>query len=120
MEIDGHTLTVKEGVVKSLVALPTMFARYIETEEEKDEDVFLNEMASILQAMDIPIMKLMAGRQNRFQFGEHELFTRSLMVADLTQEQAIKLQQQGIGAGQKYGCGLFIPQKGIKAVNTDD
>ena len=42
-----------------------------------------------------------------------------LMVADLTPEAAIKLQQEGLGEGRKFGCGLFLPQKGIKAVNAD-
>jgi len=120
MEIDGHRLTVKEGTVKSLVALPTMFSRYVETQENKDEDSFLSDMASTLEQMGIPVMKLMAGRVHRFRLGERTLFTRSLMVADLTPEQSVKLQQDGIGSGQKYGCGLFIPQKGIKAVNAED
>jgi CRISPR-associated protein Cas6 len=120
MEIDGHALTVKEATVKPLVALPTMFSRYVETEENKDEDRFLGDMAKLLQDMEIPVMKLMAGRVHRFRLGERTLFTRSLMVADLAPEQAVKLQQHGIGSGQKYGCGLFIPQKGIKAVNAED
>ncbi|MES9880712.1 MAG: type I-MYXAN CRISPR-associated protein Cas6/Cmx6 [Sedimenticola sp.] len=37
--------------------------------------------------------------------------TRSLMVADLSVEDAIHLQEQGIGEGRSMGCGLFIPQK---------
>lgn len=120
MDIDGHVLTVKEGAIKPLVPLPTMFSRYIETDESKDENDFLADMAKVLESMDIPVMKLMAGRKHWFQLGDRKIFTRSLMTADLTQEQAIKLQQHGIGSGQKYGCGLFIPQKGIKAVNADD
>jgi hypothetical protein len=48
------------------------------------------------------------------------VFTRSLMVADLASEDAIKLQQEGIGPGRKFGCGLFLPQKGIKAVKADN
>ena len=73
MKIDGHSLTVKEGSVKPLVALPTMFSRYVETDEGKDEDVFLSDMAEILEQMGIPVMKLMAGRQHRFQFEDRKL-----------------------------------------------
>jgi CRISPR-associated protein Cas6 len=120
MEVDGHNLTVKEGAVKSLVALPTMFSRYVETEAGKDEDSFLVDMARTLEQMGIPVMKLMAGREHRFRLGDGHRVTRSLMVADLSPEQSVKLQQQGIGTGQKYGFGLFIPQKGIKAVNAED
>ena len=39
------------------------------------------------------------------------------MVADLDVEEAVVLQQRGIGVHQKIGCGLFIPHKGIKAVH---
>jgi CRISPR-associated protein Cas6 len=120
MEIAGHGLTVKEGAVKSLVALPTLFSRYVETEEGTDEDSFLVDMARTLEQKGIPVSKLMAGRVHRFRLGEQNRFTRSLMVADLTPDQSVKLQQQGIGESQKYGFGLFIPQKGIKAVNAED
>jgi len=120
MDINGHALKVKEGSIKTLVALPTLFARYIETEQTKDEDTFLHEMAALIQKMDIPVRKLMAGKQYRHQLQDREAFTRSLMVADLGKEDAVKLQQQGIGTGQKHGFGIFIPQKGIKAVNADE
>jgi hypothetical protein len=39
------------------------------------------------------------------------------MLADLEVEEAVKLQQEGIGRHKKTGCGLFIPHKGIKAVH---
>ena len=120
MDIDGHSLTIKDGTIKPLVALPTMFSRYVETEEHKDEDSFLTDMAEQLEQMAIPVMKMMAGRVHHFRLGDRTVFTRSLMVADLSPEQSVTLQQHGIGSGQKYGCGLFIPQKGIKAVNAED
>ena len=47
------------------------------------------------------------------------IFITSLL-ADLTPEHAIKLQQEGIGPGRKFGCGLFIPQKGITSVKRED
>jgi hypothetical protein len=35
------------------------------------------------------------------------------MLAGLTREQSLLLQQSGLGAGRKLGCGLFIPHKDI-------
>jgi hypothetical protein len=32
----------------------------------------------------------------------------------------VRLQQHGLGEGRKLGYGLFMPQKDIKAVNSDD
>ena len=119
LDIDGYELTVLEGSVKSLSALPTLFARYVLAEAEQDENAFLTSMASLLREMDVPVKKLMAGKQHRMRMVDGPVFTRSLMVADLAPEDAVKLQQKGIGPGRKFGCGLFLPQKGIKAVNAD-
>ena len=119
LDIEGYELTVREGTTKSLSALPTLFARYVITEEGQDENAFLSAMASILRDMEIPVKKLMAGKQHRMRMASGPVFTRSLMVADLAPEHAVKIQQEGIGPGRKFGCGLFIPQKGIKAVNAD-
>ena len=89
------------------------------TEDGQDEHAFLSTMATILRGMEIPVKKLMAGKQHHLRMAEGPVFTRSLMVADLTPEAAVRLQQDGIGPGRKFGCGLFLPQKGIKAVNAD-
>ncbi len=120
LNIDGHDLTVKEGASKKLSIMPTMFARYVLTESSMDENEFLKQMVSILRGMDIPVTKMMAGKQNRMHMQNGDIFCRSLMVAELTPENAVKLQMQGIGDGRRYGCGLFAPQKGISAVNSDD
>lgn len=120
LDIDGHTLTVKEGTAKKLSILPTMFARYILTEQQVDENEFLQQMVEVLKEMDIHVTKIMAGLQHRMAMAERDIFTRSLMVAEMTPENAFKLQKHGIGEGRKFGCGLFIPQKGISAVNKDD
>ena len=45
--------------------------------------------------------------------------TQSLMIDGLKVEESIRLQQEGLGEGQKHGCGIFLPHKGIDAVNTE-
>lgn len=120
LEVDGCALLIKEGKIKELSSLPTLFARYVVTEESQNEEQFLQHCADIIQSMGIPVSKLMAGRQNRMHMQDGYIYTRSLMVADLIVDHAVKLQQKGIGPGRKFGCGLFLPQKGIKAVNSDD
>ena len=123
LNINGHDLTVKEGTNKKLSIMPTMFARYVLTQasmDETDENEFLKQMVSILRDMDIPVTKMMAGKQNRMHMQNGDIFCRSLMVAELVPENAMKLQMLGIGDGRRYGCGLFVPQKGISAVNSDD
>lgn len=120
LDIDGHVLTVKEGSAKKLSVLPTMFARYILTEQDTDEDAFLQQMVDVLKTMDIPVTKIMAGLQHKMRMHDGDVYLRSLMVAEMLPENAFKLQMHGIGGGRKFGCGLFVAQKGISAVNSDD
>ncbi len=54
------------------------------------------------------------------QFPDGPVHTRSLMVADLSPDQSVHLQQIGLGPGRNFGCGLFVPHKGIKPVKADD
>lgn len=119
LDIDGYALTVGDATIKPLSAMPTQFARYVVAEVDQDENDFMSSMAAMLREMDIPVKKLMAGKQHRMRLADGPVFTRSLMVADLAPEDAIRLQQEGLGQGRKFGCGLFLAQKGIKAVNAD-
>ena len=119
-DIDGHALTVGEGVNKPFVALPTLFCRYVVTDKNHDEMEFMHWAVDRLKEMNIPVKKMMAGKQNTFKTPEGSVYTRSLMVAELEEEQSVRLQQKGMGTHRTMGCGLFMPQKGIKAVNSDD
>jgi hypothetical protein len=38
------------------------------------------------------------------------------MLADLSAEESVRIQQEGIGPLRHMGCGIFIPHKGIDAV----
>ena len=116
LDIDGHPLEVGESSEKKLAVLPTLFSRYVKTEPGLTEEQFLEWAADEIRALDVPVRKLMAGKSHAFRTPEGILHTRSLMIADLEPEQAVTLQEQGIGEGRKIGCGLFIPHKGIKAV----
>jgi len=120
LDISGHPLEVGNSDIFLLSSLSTLFARYVITDEAKDEAQFLEEAAEQLRAIDIPCRKMLGGITHRMAFPDGEIFTRSLMVADLGPEQSVRLQQVGLGEGRTIGCGLFIPHKGIKAVKQTD
>ena len=46
--------------------------------------------------------------------------TRSLMIADLDKPTSIQLQEQGVGPLRHFGCGIFLPHKGIRAVGAEE
>jgi CRISPR-associated protein Cas6 len=119
LDICGHALRVGESEAHRLNPLPTLFSRYVITREAVEEEEFLQQAMDHLIKLDIDCRKLLCGITHTLAFPEGPVFTRSLMVAELTQEHSIRLQQAGLGEGRRLGCGLFIPHKGIKPVKQD-
>ena len=120
LDIEGHPLEIGKSDVSMLSSLPTLFSRYVVTGAEFDEMQFLEDVARELKAMDIPCRKMLGGITHTMNFPDGQVFTRSLMVADLEPEQSVRLQQIGLGEGRTIGCGLFLPHKGITAVKGPD
>ncbi len=120
LDIDGHRLEVGKMKTRLFSVLPTQFARYVVVPDgidHEDEEAFMRYAAEQLQALEVPVRKLLCGMAHVIRHTEGDLYTRSLMLADLEPEQAVRLQQSGIGSHRKMGCGLFLPHKGIRAVH---
>ena len=120
LDIDSHPLEIGKTDVFALSSLPTLFSRYVVTREELDEEAFLDEVARQLELLDIPGRKMLGGITHTMNFPGGQIFTRSLMVAELEPEQSVHLQQVGLGEGRTTGCGLFLPHKGIAPVKEAD
>lgn len=120
LDIGGHPLEVGDSKVKLFSTLPTQFARYVvipEGVDHDDEETFMTAAVEGLRALDIKVRKMLCGRTHAIQHPDGDIHTRSIMLADLEVEEAVTLQQRGIGPHRLLGCGLFIPHKGIKAVH---
>lgn len=124
LDINGFELTIKKPKVKKLSKDGTIFSRSIVCNEQEAEDEmqFLKRIQIELSEMGIDIKKALCGKISTIETPEGPILTRSLMLAELPPEHSVKLQQEGIGAHQHLGCGIFIPHKGITAVgeSTDD
>lgn len=116
LDIDGYPLKVGQAVVRPLTPMPVLFARHILADPDEDETQFINTMAAQLQQLSIHCRKALCGKTYRFQLPEKTLFTRSLMIAELSPQESLTLQQYGLGEGRYIGCGLFVPHKDIKPV----
>lgn len=120
LDIDGFALQVGESKIKLLSTLSTQFSRYVVVPEgiaHDDEAAFMAAAAEQIGALAIKVRKLLCGRAHAIRHPGGDLYTRSIMLADLEAEEAIALQQHGIGRYRTLGCGLFIPHKGIRAVH---
>lgn len=121
INVAGYGVELGKTSIKKLSDLPTTFCRSIMVDSRMDEDDFLQWAFNELKSLDITVNKMMAGKERVVELSTGgERITRSLMVAELKQAESIRLQQHGLGEGRKLGCGIFLPQKDIKAVNSDD
>ncbi len=116
LDVAGHSLQVEKSAIKPLSPITTVFSRYLVTHDAADEGVFLRDAMVQLDRMGIRPMKVLCGMERQITTPERVIHTRSLMLADLTVEEAVRLQQLGLGADRKLGCGLFIPHKGVNPV----
>ena len=120
LEIDGYPLRVGKATVRPLSTLTTLFSRYVISSDDEDEEQFVRRAAIELQHIGIPVRKLLCGKTHAIGLPDERLLTRRLMVAELTVEQSVILQQRGLGPGRLIGCGLFIPHKGIETVHHNE
>jgi CRISPR-associated protein Cas6 len=117
LQVAGHALEVLSVEERPLLALETLFSRYNVIEEGMDEEAFMRNVVEELAEMGIRPRKMLPGKGREVRSSEGKLQTSSLMIAELTPEESLKIQQRGIGQYQHLGCGLFIPQKGIAEVH---
>jgi CRISPR-associated protein Cas6 len=120
LDVAGCPLTVVKGKIRPLSKQTTLFSRYVVIPGERDENAFLHWAATELKKIDIRVRKALCGKATPLETPEGPLATRSLMLADLTLEESLRLQQEGIGSHRHMGCGIFIPHKGIDAVGKAD
>ena len=114
----GNTLKIGRSKVKSFLVVKDLFCRFVMSDQKLSEDDFLNKIQNELSGLNINIRKALCGRSMVINFGEKTLYTRSLMIADLSKEESLKLQEEGVGDKKLYGCGIFLPHKSIDAVNN--
>jgi CRISPR-associated protein Cas6 len=115
--LDDIPVALSKPSVRPLSKLTTIFARHLIAENNEDEESFLNQTLTLLEEKNIRPKKMMSGRIHTMKFPDRVIYTRSLMLDGLDVKESVKLQQEGLGDGRLYGCGIFLPHKGIDAVN---
>ena len=116
LDIDGHDLNTGPFRIRSLSRLTTLMSRYTLTRQDEPDEQFIERIYSDLQERGIGVKKMLSGLVVKHSRPEGSLLTRKLMLAGLTQENALSLQQQGLDDLQLMGIGVFLPHKGIDAV----
>lgn len=113
LDLAGCPLTVGAAKTRSLSKESTLFARQVVSLPGQDEDAFLAWAVGELRGIDIKVRKAVCGRELVLETSGGPVRTRSLMLADLSPEESVRLQQVGLGPRRDLGCGVFIPHKGV-------
>ena len=113
LTLGDFSLTLGQATVRPLHKSRTLHARHLGYPDADNEAHFLEQAVNELRSLDIGFKKVLCGRDHTLRNGEQELATRSLMVADLTLSDAVRLQEHGLGPFRHLGCGLFIAHKAV-------
>ena len=116
--VDGEALTFGQAEEFFLSTITTIISRHVYIPHTEDsEEEFLRLAQQQIQSMGIKVRKMLCGKSHKLKTPTGLIMTRSLMITDITPEESVLLQEHGIGEYYHYGCGVFIPQKAITAVN---
>lgn len=113
LDVAGHALLVVRLSVRPLSRITTLISHCVLLAGCDDESEFRLAAARQLDALGIRPGEMLCGLTTPITTPGRTLQTRSLMLAGLTRAQSVLLQQQGLGAERKLGCGVFIPHKDI-------
>lgn len=115
LDVAGNTMKVLKASKRPLEVTTSLYSRHVVAEEGEDEDAFLLRTISEIRDMGLRFKKVLCGKEHSLQTPDGALTTRSLLVVDLSFEDAVTLQERGVGAKayKKLGCGLFIPHKTV-------
>ncbi len=120
--LSGARLDLGDGVevgsahVRPLFAHGTLYSQFVTT-ATPDEAGFQRDVSAALQGAGVGC-KVVCGKMRRAQTQGAEIVGFSLMLHELSPEDSLRIQASGLGAGRKYGCGIFVPHKSAAAVGA--
>jgi CRISPR-associated protein Cas6 len=118
LDVEGYELKIGKTTTKPLTAMPALLAHYIVADQQQDEDSFIMQCVDDLAKISVECRKALCGKSRLFKTPEGDIFTRSLMIADISPADAITVQQQGLGTNRTMGFGIFVLHKDIAPVNV--
>ena len=116
LEVLGNDIKIGKASKKPFLTVRDLICRFVLTDDDLNESDFLKYVAKEFESHEIHLRKAICGKTKSFTINGDQKFTRSLMIADLSKENSIKLQDVGVGIGRIFGCGIFLPHKSIDAV----
>ena len=118
IKLFGNSLKIGISKVKNFLIVKDLFCRFVISDNKISEDDFLEKIQMELRNFNVNIKKALCGKSMTINFAKKTVYTRSLMIADISKEESLTLQEECVGEKKLYGCGIFLPHKSIDAVNN--
>jgi CRISPR-associated protein Cas6 len=99
---------------RALLAHPVVYSACVST-GSSDEAGFVGHVRSALDELRIGGQEIV-GKQSTLRAGNGPVVGFSLMIAGLSLDDSLHVQQQGLGLHRSLGCGIFVPHRSINAV----
>ncbi|MBN2130107.1 MAG: type I-MYXAN CRISPR-associated protein Cas6/Cmx6 [Sedimentisphaerales bacterium] len=119
LDVAGHPIRLGVPRTWALTHAASLFARIVTIKGFCEPEPFLEAATRQLDAMGVrgkPAIPLRdrgehAGEPMRrvLQIKDKTVVGFSLLVSELTAEESLTLQEQGVGGRRRMGCGLFVP-----------
>ena len=113
LTVHGNSITVGKSKRRLLSDSASLYARHAVLPKANDEEALIQQTVAEIQAHGVQFKKVLVGRSSELQTPNGVLHVASLLIADLTKPDAVRLQQLGIGKHKEMGCGLFIAHKTV-------
>ena len=114
LEVQGQRLLLGEPQLRDLRPHSAMYA-YRVAADGPDEAAFMARVGRELDRLGIAAARV-CGKHQRLQLQDGPLDAFSLLLHEMTLQDALQLQQQGLGEHRLFGCGVFVPHKSAAAV----
>ena len=117
LDVLGSSIKIGKSNIKSFLIVRDLICRFVLCDENETEEDFLLGVKKELFSKGVLIKKAICGKAKSLTINGKNRFTRSLMIADLSKENSLLLQDSGLGDGRIFGCGIFLPHKSVDAVS---
>ncbi len=111
LDVDEHPLSVGVPEVRMLLPAARLRARLVTIKGFLEEADFLEAVQRKLQSLDVTCEATL-GQRRTFRVKDKQVVGFELFVTQLTAEESLTLQENGLGGRRRMGCGVFVPWRG--------
>ena len=108
LAVDDHPLSVGVPEVRTLRPVVRLRARLVTIKGFLQEDEFLAAAKRQLEQLGVR-GQAHIGTRRTFRVRDKQVVGFEMGVSQLTAEESLTLQEQGLGGRRKMGCGVFVP-----------